>query len=310
MRVCNENALLISRYIDGDLDEAEARALREHLASCEACRLYYQQLCDIGEQLNHDIEYPASLHANIMAAVEGERKRVVRFRPRRRIAAAAAAIAVVAAIGVFAVRSGVLRMGSSKAADETAMQTVMISAAADSVESAGKAETLKEPAYMTSLAQSAPETYAVAEPQAVTIENTALGWLENAGGVTVYNDADRLVEDVNAKSAVTAAGPAESGETIDLEELAEQLGEDAQGYAFCIAARGPLERLPDGMRDRFGALASGDVLLVAVENDAAVRDEIADSMAENGFAVAEDDGTAFALDPQADEGLVIIELDR
>ena len=113
MKVCNGYPLLISRFLDGDLSPVEERELREHLASCEACRLYYQQLSAIGEQLHEDIPYPANLHRSIMGAVAAERKKVVRFRPRRLIGAVAAAVAVCVVAGVTA-RGGLFRMSSAK----------------------------------------------------------------------------------------------------------------------------------------------------------------------------------------------------
>ena len=301
MKVCNGYPLLISRFLDGDLSPVEERELREHLASCEACRLYYQQLSAIGEQLHEDIPYPADLHRSIMGAVAAERKKVVRFRPRRLIGAVAAAVAVCVVAGVTA-RGGLFRMGSAKS-ESAAPETVMMSMAISSQEEALEA---KDAPMETMMAESVEadeveqKSVRIEEPAAVYVTTTAMGAAPS--GVTVYDNARR-----DTGTEATSVISIENG---GLPQLAKSLGPAARGYAWCMVASGWLEDMPEnGELDGGEDLQPGALLLIPLDNDPFLREQLSTSLSESGFTVSLDaTGTCFSLDRQADEGLLIIEL--
>ncbi len=59
MRTCDEFERLISDQLDGELPEAEARALHEHLGDCASCREFFdscQRVRDVIQRLPQPIE--------------------------------------------------------------------------------------------------------------------------------------------------------------------------------------------------------------------------------------------------------------
>jgi len=57
---CMEARLLVSEYIDGDLDPATARQLEEHLATCRSCPPLAAALTGVLAQLRSLPEVPAA----------------------------------------------------------------------------------------------------------------------------------------------------------------------------------------------------------------------------------------------------------
>jgi anti-sigma factor RsiW len=58
---CKEIVELITRYDEGDLDDADRGRFEEHLATCGACVIYYDQMrrtVDAVCALDHDHETP------------------------------------------------------------------------------------------------------------------------------------------------------------------------------------------------------------------------------------------------------------
>lgn len=310
IKVCNGNKLLISQLIDGELSPEEELQLRDHMGRCPACRAYYEELSFISGHMD-DIDFPDDLHASIMSAVEQSRgggKKPLRFGRKAPpvIGAVAAAIMIVFA-GVIGVKSGIISFGSSDKPYE-------------SVNMAGSAETadLMMASPQMSLKQAdgsrADEEAADGEDGGggetvdrktgssypVTIDSTMTGWFNSAeGNVTVLKQID-------------TESYTDSGEelTARVEELSAALDGQFSGYGFYMVAFGQSQDLPDVFADQAGDVYPGMTLLIDVKNDLSVREQISCSMTENGFDVYDDqDGEYFTIDAEAEDGLVIIELD-
>ncbi len=69
--MCDKYIDNISLYIDDMLDTDEALELQNHLNTCKACNLEYNNLLSIKNMLGNidEIEFPENLHTNIMNAV-------------------------------------------------------------------------------------------------------------------------------------------------------------------------------------------------------------------------------------------------
>ena len=309
MKVCNGNKLLISQLIDGELSPEEELQLRDHMDHCPVCRAYYDELSFVSGHMD-DIDFPDDLHASIMSAVEQSRgggKKPLRFGRKTPpvIGAVAAAIMIVFA-GVIGVKSGIISFGSSGKPYE-------------SVNMSGSAETadlMMAPPQM-SLKQAdgsrADEEASDGEDGGgreieekagraypVTIDSTTTGWFNSAeGNVTVLKQG-------NSESVIGR----EEALTARVEELSASLEGRVNGYGFYMVAFGQSQDLPDVFADQAGDVYPGMTLLIDVKNDLSVREQISCSMTENGFDVYDDqDGEYFTIDAEAEDGLVIIELD-
>lgn len=142
---CEKYQELISRMIDGELSEAEKDELAAHVASCPDCGRLYTAFSSVSDLIKDDLEEPpAALRKNVMAAVSGERNKVVSIRQRGRLIALAACFALViagsASLGIFsrkgaasltAVRAPTDTMAESGTASEEKNQLVTSDAAAN-----------------------------------------------------------------------------------------------------------------------------------------------------------------------------------
>ena len=309
MKVCNGNKLLISQLIDGELSPEEELQLRDHMGRCPACRAYYEELSFISGHMD-DIDFPDDLHASIMSAVEqsrgGGKKQLCFGRKTPPVIGAVAAAIMIVFAGVIGVKSGIISFGSSDKPYE-------------SVNMSGSAETanlMMAPPQM-SLKQAdgsrgdeeasdgedgggreIEEKAGSAYP--VTIDSTTTGWFNSAeGNVTVLKQG-------NSESVIGR----EEALTARVEELSASLEGRVNGYGFYMVAFGQSQDLPDVFADQAGDVYPGMTLLIDVKNDLSVREQISCSMTENGFDVYDDqDGEYFTIDAEAEDGLVIIELD-
>ncbi|MDQ4058707.1 MAG: zf-HC2 domain-containing protein, partial [Actinomycetota bacterium] len=100
---CEALRVDISARLDGELDEARARELDEHLEACAACRDYEGRMRSVRRAMRvRSAEPVPDLTAAIMQRVEGQRARVARRRDWGTGARVAAVAAAVAALLVFA----------------------------------------------------------------------------------------------------------------------------------------------------------------------------------------------------------------
>ena len=101
---CTEIAALLDPYIDAELSPADARRVREHLASCQRCRSYVQAALAIRDAFPaaEEVEVPEGFADGVMAAVRADRtgrqqRRRVRWAKRLAPLAACCAVVVLAA---------------------------------------------------------------------------------------------------------------------------------------------------------------------------------------------------------------------
>lgn len=327
MKVCNDYRLLIQFYIDGELSAGERREVEQHLADCPACRRYCEEICMVNRAVQ-DVDYPRDLHAGIMAAVKAERaaaaevipfpeckakKNTAKKGPARRWIGTVAAMLAVACVGLFGMESGLTSMFSGMGAaqkDAAVTESAMLSdTAAESVTEAPRAE---EKAVAP--APSTEETGNVPEPEGkvVRIEETAAGWFTD--------DTDHVdVVSCNVPVAMEAPEEAPADEEMPqaeepllnedrMEELAAMIGDCAEDYGFCLVTAGSIEQLPDVFADQAEEAVTGFTLVITVRNDSQVRSQIGEIMASCGFEVCSDTEAWFAVDPEAAEGLVIVDL--
>ena len=113
MERCEKYVEWISAYVDGELDADEQAELRRHLEVCPACKRTLMAYRTMSFNLLHtEVSPPADFAADVMARVtslSSVRTMGVRRSRRphlRRILAAAAMFAVVAAIGFASIRGG------------------------------------------------------------------------------------------------------------------------------------------------------------------------------------------------------------
>ena len=131
---CTEFAALLDSYIDGELSQADAARVREHLAVCGRCRDYVQAALAIRDAFPtaEDVELPEHFTENVMAAVLADK---TRQRSRRRSPWAKRLAPLAACCAVVVLAASVLpRLGGN---------TVEV-AANDAAEAAITAETAPE----------------------------------------------------------------------------------------------------------------------------------------------------------------------
>lgn len=101
MSACEHMRELISRMIDGDLNDEEKALLAEHLASCPDCARLYDAFAGLSTAIGEDLaEPPEALHEQIMDQIrQGRRKSSFLSRipkPYRGLLATAACLALIA----------------------------------------------------------------------------------------------------------------------------------------------------------------------------------------------------------------------
>lgn len=99
---CEQIRELLFDYIDGELDESTAKAIREHLEGCDECKKEYEEMLGMSEAIKESaVAAPDELHAHIMSGISAEKKHIKRARLMRNITAiggcAAALVIVVTA---------------------------------------------------------------------------------------------------------------------------------------------------------------------------------------------------------------------
>lgn len=111
MKTCEEVQELISRLLDGELNEEEQADVAEHLASCPDCRAMHEAFRSLSGAIAEELEEPpARLHETVMADVRREALRRRQAAPRRvRMLLAVAACAALVILGV----GNLPRMGAS-----------------------------------------------------------------------------------------------------------------------------------------------------------------------------------------------------
>lgn len=117
---CEKYQELISRLIDGDLDDGETAAVEAHIAVCPECAALYRAFASLSGDIRDDLcEPPAELLTGVMSGVKADAApNVVPIRRRRgKLLALAACLALVIAgsvsAGLFGQKSAVCYTASS-----------------------------------------------------------------------------------------------------------------------------------------------------------------------------------------------------
>ncbi|MEA4919558.1 MAG: zf-HC2 domain-containing protein [Clostridiaceae bacterium] len=312
MKACNGNELLINMYIDGELTCEQEKQLIEHMNSCDACRCYYEQLRSIN-CLMSDMDFPEDLHGSIMVSVNKERKKkkLLIFK-RPAFIGSVAALIMVALVGIISVKSGIpasmiaCGAGKNEMLDRSS-EGILASAAA--VPESGQVDLSEEKVTADSSLKASEN----AEPR--QIETPMLAWFNNGtGNVTVLNEPEAQGIAANQTDEVETSENSEGqtdSQSHDITSLAAALGDEADGYGFYLVAYGSLENLPDVFAEQAEGAEPGYTLLISVKNDLTVKKEVGCSMTENGFEIYDDaDGVYFNIDDQAEDGLLIVELNQ
>ena len=109
MRKCLENQELISRLLDGELDQEQRAALEAHIEGCEACAGLYRTFRQLSQSLEQDLEEaPEGLREKVMARLRREQV-MARARKARRvqlILGAAACLALVLGLSLSGLLDG------------------------------------------------------------------------------------------------------------------------------------------------------------------------------------------------------------
>ena len=74
---CREFVELVTAYVEGALDAATLRRVEEHLAVCEPCRVYVEQMRAVKDGLRGAElpELPEDVCMELVAAFRGRRRR-------------------------------------------------------------------------------------------------------------------------------------------------------------------------------------------------------------------------------------------
>ena len=69
---CHQARLLISRQLDGEIEESSARAAEEHLQACDSCRAHREELVRCREMIGtlQQVEAPSDLPERILGSLD------------------------------------------------------------------------------------------------------------------------------------------------------------------------------------------------------------------------------------------------
>ena len=140
MNICENYALLLDQFLDGELSKEDEALMREHLVSCPACAAYVADAMAIRaafEDLD-EIEVPEGLSDGVMAVI---RAHAAPRKKNHRWMKAAASLAACAAIVFAAVR--IIPFGASSGTSAASAESAPMEARAgdvtDGVESPAEA---------------------------------------------------------------------------------------------------------------------------------------------------------------------------
>jgi anti-sigma factor RsiW len=80
---CNDAAVLIAAYADGETDRARSRSIKTHLVSCPDCASKYEELLALRGRIRREVPRyaaPAGLRADVLASLDAARD-ATRTRP-------------------------------------------------------------------------------------------------------------------------------------------------------------------------------------------------------------------------------------
>ena len=130
MKLCEEYAALLDMYVDGFCTDEESAQVREHLAECEACRMYVAQILQMKEAFPDaaETEVPEGFAESVMTAVrasaEPRKKRMKTWQ--KTLLQMAACMAIVIALDPLSER--LTGRGMEKTAQDAAVEMSMAGA--------------------------------------------------------------------------------------------------------------------------------------------------------------------------------------
>lgn len=74
---CNDAAILISAYADGEADRRQSRAIEGHLAVCPDCATKHEQLAELRTRLRKEVprySAPPALRASVLASIDAAKR--------------------------------------------------------------------------------------------------------------------------------------------------------------------------------------------------------------------------------------------
>ena len=174
---CEEIAEDISAYLDGELEDAVAEALEEHLAECDECRALYTALKKASDEVSSAfVAVPPELHSSIMNRVRDEKKKGVsagKFNSKmRRLGALCGAGAV--ALICLAVLGGPIMKGGMAMDNMASKEDGFMAEAEIGVDVNGNS-------YVMDRIQEAPSEFA-------TEEDSPLEYTEDYKASSYYSD--------------------------------------------------------------------------------------------------------------------------
>ena len=132
---CKDNVEAISMLVDGELGDAEAQALRAHIARCDTCKKIYDAFSAISDSIGDElVQPPKQLAKGVMFRVNlmNERKRRPRFAYGRFTAIAACFVAILLGANYFGLLGGSMpKSAADKSAEAASSEVLEESAAAD-----------------------------------------------------------------------------------------------------------------------------------------------------------------------------------
>lgn len=204
MRTCQEYEALISAFLDGELSEAERREIAEHLASCPACRQYFDGLAAMHDAFGQveEAPVPEGFSARVMARVrempQEEKTKIIPLPSWKRWAALAACCAA-AVLGLWSFQS---RSGGMAGVAQTSMAGSGPAVARDAILPAGQDSVTTDDAPMALMEEAGED---LPEEVPASVENTSEAQKQ-------YSDEDGCVlpeakEDAAEPEADAGAAP-------------------------------------------------------------------------------------------------------
>ena len=74
---CNDTAMLISAYADGEADRRQTTSIRQHLAACPRCAAKHDELAALRARIRAEVPRyaaPSSLRASVLASIDAAKR--------------------------------------------------------------------------------------------------------------------------------------------------------------------------------------------------------------------------------------------
>lgn len=240
MSECERWQDMVGALLDGELSDAEANALRAHIAGCEKCAEFCVSFAALSGAMKEGMEpVPGTLHTDVMAKVDAaaraeRRGKLLRYLRPALTAAACLAVIVGAALAARPLFRGAGSAASGGTANAggagTGMNTSSASAASDSTADFGNLEAT----------EAAPEAPA-APPEPTLAPMEAQPFADSARESAPEADA---AQEVETEEAAAQNGEAAEPELRTLELEVETVSKD--GFTGTVISSAPEDAAEPG----------------------------------------------------------------